>query len=209
MKKAEYDELLCDYANKLAKLQEFIEKNKKCPDFKEDFGKIKTDPDLFFLYKSLNGRKKKKMGKSNYIRNEILINKIKKPEFNKKGIPNIQILFDFLDAALKYQKENLVWFTNSEWFNQNSQLIFENLAQNAQFLLFDEKKLIEKHPEEKKVKIMKKENQSKIHNKPNEIEDVNETTNEKLSSSEENLVDEEGRFNSYVKPFKSLRYFQV
>lgn len=179
MKKAEYDELLCDYGKKFVKLQEFIEKNKKFPDFKEDFGKIKSDPNLFVLYKSL------RTNKSNYFRNDILINQIKKPELRKKGIPNLEILFDFLDAALKYQKENLAWFTNSEWFNSNSQLIFENFAkinaddgicenvQNVQFLPFDEKNLIEKHPEEKKAKILKKESQSKIYNKPDEIEDVN------------------------------------
>ena len=198
MKKSEYNELLCDYTKKFAKLQEFIEKNKKLPDFKEDFEKIKRDPNLFLLYKSLNNHR---MHNSHYFRNEILINKIK-PEFKKQGSPNIEILFDFLDAAIKYQKENLVWFSNSEWFNSNSQLIFENFAKpnvdgtcDVQVLSFDEKDIMEKHLEE-----------SKIDDKPNEIENVNQTTNEKLSSIEENLVDE-GRFNNYVKPFKSLRYF--
>ena len=123
-----YKKLLRDYAKKFAQLQEFVEQNKKCPDFMEDFEKIKNDPTFFILYKSLNAYRRK-MEKSHYIRNEILINQIKKPEFEKKGIPNIQILFDFLDAALKYQEKNLVWFTNSEWFNANSQMIFKNLEE--------------------------------------------------------------------------------
>lgn len=124
--KNKYKKLFCEHTKKFAALQEFVVKNKKCPNFKEDFEKIKKDPNLFFLYRSLNA-KRMKMEKSHCIRNEIFINKIKKPEFQKLGIPNIQILFDFLDAALKYQEENLIWFTNSEWFNKNSQLIFENL----------------------------------------------------------------------------------
>lgn len=125
----DYDKLMCDYTTKFAKLTEFVKKNKKCPDFKEDFEKIKKDATLFYFYKSLNATRRK-LEYAHYFRNEIFINKIKKPEFQQQGIPNVHTLFDFLDAALKYQEENLVWFTNSEWFNQNSQLIFEYVGKN-------------------------------------------------------------------------------
>ena len=223
--------MLCDYTEKFIKLEEYVEKNKKFSAFKEDFDRIKKDAQLYSLYKKIN-----LLEKSSHYRNKIVIEKFRKPEFQKLGIPNINILFEFLDAALKYQQENLCWFTMAEWFNRNSTLIFENLAlfdnnqnyqkiQNIQFPIFEENDFIE-------TWIM--ENQNSKKNKEIEIytQPCENNTNHKdyqtftigkkpepysnedsiKQDSEDGYIEHEiktnkGKFNHYIRQYKSLRYF--
>ena len=222
---------MCDYTGKFIKLQEYVEKNKKFPDFKEDFEKIKNDSQLYSLYKKIS-----RLEKSSHYRNKIVVEKFRKPEFQKSGILNINILFEFLDAALKYQKENLCWFTMAEWFNRNSTLIFENLAlfdnnqnyqkiQNIQFPILEDNDFIESW-------IMENQNSKKnegdeIYTQPCEnnrnnsdyqtytIKKQEPSSNEEILSSPDTDSEEEKRergiksnkakFNHYIRKHKSLR----
>jgi len=108
------------YKEKFQQMLEYVEINKKFPEFKEDFAKIKKDPEIFNIF-----RKLQRMEISGYDRNKAYITK-KFP--SSENPPNLQILLDFLSSALDYQRENLAWFTKSQWFNKNSSRIFEHLA---------------------------------------------------------------------------------
>ena len=106
------------YYENFRNVKEYVEKNKKFPEFKEDFSKIKKDEQLFEKYRLL----KKNLEKSSYHQNKDYI----KRKLLKN--PNDQILIDFLDLALEYQRENLAWFSKAQWFNRYSSKIFEDLA---------------------------------------------------------------------------------
>lgn len=219
-----YDQLLCDYTQKFVMLQEFVEKNKKFPAFKEDFERIRRDPELYSLYKKISI-----LEKSSHYRNKIVIEKFRKPEFQKLGIPNINILFEFLDAALKYQQENLCWFTMAEWFNKNSTRIFENLAvfdinqnyqkiENNQF--FEENDFIESWIMENQNPKKSKggefytqpcrnhwEHQTYTMGKKNENYSNKDTFDNQESENdrEQEIKTNKGKFNHYIRQHKSLR----
>lgn len=221
---------MCDYTQKFIKLQEFVEKNKKFPVFKEDFERIKKDAQLYSLYKKINRKEK-----SSHYRNKIVIEKFRKPESQKLGIPNINILFEFLDAALKYQQENLCWFTMAEWFNRNSTLIFENLAlldneqnyqnfQNIQFPILEENDFIEtwilenqnpKKNTENEIYTQQCENNRNHKNhqtytigkkhEPYSNEDTFSNQESEDDYREHGIKSNIGKFNHYIRQHKSLR----
>ena len=113
-----------DHYEKFQKLQQYVEKNKRFPEFKEDFTKIKKDELLYEKYRTFY-----RLENFGYHRNKSYL-KQKTDEFLISGnMPsNFQILLDFLECALEYQKENLAWYTRGTWFNQNSVKIFDKFG---------------------------------------------------------------------------------
>ena len=111
------------FAKKFEKLQNYVERNKNFPEFKEDFTKISQDKILNAVYRSF-----KFFPTTFYNRNKGYINQKKKLCDENQ----FRELFDFLEKALEYQKNNLAWFTSAKWFNQNSEKIFAHFETKAQ-----------------------------------------------------------------------------
>lgn len=103
------------FAQQFERLQNYVERNRKFPEFNEDFSKILQNKTLSAGYKSF-----KYLKAACYHRNKGYINQRKK--FYDKN--QFQELFDFLKKALEYQKNNLAWFTSAKWFDQNSEKIY-------------------------------------------------------------------------------------
>lgn len=111
------------FAKKFEKLKNYVERNKKFPEFKEDFTKIRQNNILYAVYRSFRF-----FPASCYNRNKGYINQRKKLYDENQ----FRELFDFLKKALEYQKNNLAWFTSAKWFDQNSEKIFAYFETKAE-----------------------------------------------------------------------------
>ena len=111
------------FEKKFQNLIAFVEKNKKLPEYKEDFTEIRNDKFLYFIYQKI-----KCLSCLCYTRNKKYIAHRRKV----LGTEEAEKLFQFLDKALEYQKNNLFWFSSVNWFNRNSAKIFEHFAKIEQ-----------------------------------------------------------------------------
>jgi len=161
------------YKIKFQKLLEYVEKNKKFPEFKGDFAKIERNELLYDKYKKIRPFQ---LEKSCHFRNQFHIKK-KKENLRRSSIliPNLRFFCDFLSLALKYQNENLAWFSKAEWFNQNSSKIFEHLMSKPSpvkenKMIVEKKKNNENELKVKKEEIVKKQGKQVQFEKEQKIE---------------------------------------
>jgi uncharacterized protein (DUF342 family) len=112
------------YQQKFKKLFSFLLKNRKFPDFKP-FTENDEKWNLF--------TKKFDIGKSSwnnsYEENLIKVEKMRKQI--KVGKEETKMVLEYLEKALEYQAENLVFPTKATWFNDNSQRIFNHLKKSS------------------------------------------------------------------------------
>lgn len=130
----------------------FVEKNQKMPEFQEDFTEIRNDEILYFIYKKI-----KCLSSSYYKRNRGYI------AYRKKVLGTgvkAEKLFQFLEKALEYQKNNLFWFSSVNWFNWKSAEIFEHFAKIEENKEEEQEEKKEEEQEEKSKILEKKINYS-------------------------------------------------
>lgn len=110
-----------EYEEKMEKLYNFIRVNRKFPEFAKINSELYTKicriikcwghyiQKIFYLF-----------FKQNYDKNMKIFLIQKK---NYKG-SNANLVFEYFEKALEYQKENLAWFTKADLFNNYSEAIF-------------------------------------------------------------------------------------